>query len=431
MVLAEFDEPSPLAEIEIGVQRPRDAAWTGLVVAEIRRAGDRPWEPGGWVRALVPQQTTIEKVRSVIAVPLAGELAQAVRLRFDGAPGAAPLEVDEITRTTPFVPHVATGGSLALNCPYTITPPPAQHYPDRGGQLTDGEVSTEGFGQGRSVGWQGQDVTLLIDLGAPRTIDSIVVHCDGGGYAAVNFPTAVEAAFYTRRPPACHRDGGVGAAPAFAGSPLVADAPQFVVDHRGPGGENTENLQGHLALAPVRAVEGARWVSIRLQAHGWLMVSEVEVLSGGRNVARGAAYEFWPRPSPPPGIRYADDGIRLTDGIIAQGFDPALIAGWSDVPEAEVTVDLGGPHTIRQVTIHTLGGGRYGIVAPGRVLLETSTDGEAWTEAGAEDLSDPHDDTLASMATALPVADGTMARYVRVRLQGLAGWAMLSEVEVR
>jgi len=431
VVVVEFGEPTPLAEIEVGAVRQEGSAWSGQVTAEIRRAADGPWEPGGWARGLVPQRVAPEAARSVIAVPLPGEPARAVRFRFEGAAGAAPLEIDEITRATPFVPHGGASGSLSFDCPYIVSPSPPQHYPDRGGQLTDGLISTEGFGQGRSVGWHGQMVTLLLDLGAPQTVDGVVVHCDGGGYAAVNFPATVEAVLYAERPPACHRDRGLGAAPALAGDPLVADQPEFAVDHRGQGGENTENLQGHLAMTPARAVDGVRWVSLRFQAYGWLMVSEVEVLSRDRNVAQGVAYHYWPQPSAAPGTRYADDGLRLTDGVIAEAFDPALVAGWSEVPEAQVTVDLGEPRPIRQVTAHTLGGGRYGIVAPSRALLEVSTDGQAWVEAGAAGLTDPGGDTLVPMAAVLPAAEGTLARHVRVRLQGLAGWAMLSEIEVR
>lgn len=419
-------DPVTIHEVELSFLADASAPWSGLVEVSGLRPGTNEWEPGGWRRALVASGNSRTTRKCVVAVPVRLESVRALSVQITGSPGTVIPPLDEIS-----VVRCRSGGTrdvehIARGCSYVVEPDIERKYPDRGGQLTDGLVSTEGFWEGRSVGWYHRDVTIALELDDIYPVESVVVRCDGGGYAAVLFPSTVEfeLAADSATPPFLMASTGTTTPSWAAGGVVGEDA--FVIDGRQPRGDHIA-LIGHVRWSPDRPVP-ARRVVLRLSPHAWLMVSEVEVLSGGRNLALGARYAFRPLPDAVEEVRYADDGVRLADGYIADSFEPHVVTGWAG-QSARVTVDLGVVREIREIAVHSLGGGYAGIYAPRAAAFLISNDGMNWHEVGTVEASDPGGDT--SQHVELRVAATGTARYVRASVEPSRGWLMLSELEVR
>lgn len=411
---ARIPDGVPIATVEITLKEP-DAAWRGSVRAEVRQAGSETWKPGGWaVRATGDASSGPWQV---VRVPVE-EKAREIRVTFRPDEGSPPLRVTRMT-VDPHLParssHMASGAS------YRFTPDVPGTYPDSGTLLTDGRIA-EGFVSGGTVGWQGASVvSVMFDLGRVMPVERVEAHMQGGGAAAVNWPSQVLGLLASDAPP---RSGFSGLrAPPQGLTVLRAGA--VAVDRR----RNANDTDGHIVLTP-ESPTPARYVSLMLEPNGWLMLSEVRILSGGRNVAPDATYTLRPLPS---GSAYADDGARLTDGIVAQGLERGAVTGWEDDAPREIVVDLGASRAIHRVTVWSLRGGKYGIYGPKSIEADVSADGAAWTRLGrATGPSGPEDgSSIGPAAYAVDAPADTAARYVRIRAIRLQAWAMLSEIEVR
>jgi hypothetical protein len=378
----------------------------------------------------LPPTTEGQAWTYVRAVPVATSDVVAIRVRLDFADGLPPPALDEVsqvTRASPG-PERSSDGGIAVGCPYSVEPDFPRAYPDRGGMLTDGEVATAGWSQGKSVGWYGTGATIVLDLGEGQPVDQIVVHCDGGGYGAVRFADAVLAAAFSGAESPSLRDAGLGPPPSAPAAIASAGPADVEIGWQRAVEEGPLDASGTLRLrlpgAPVRA----RWVCLSLAQPAWLMVSEIEVREGEVNRALGAAYHVLPRPAARTDVRYADDGRLLTDGYVAGTFSPPRVAGWAD-QAATVTVDLGSTRPIAEVGVHALGGGLYGIFAPRSVSVRVSADGREWLAAVSVEVADPGGSTAAHIVATVPV--GATARFVQVTAEPSRGWLMLSEVEIR
>ncbi|MEA3403731.1 MAG: DUF4855 domain-containing protein [Armatimonadota bacterium] len=302
--------------------------------------------------------------------------------------------------------------NLALDKPYDLSPAFPAKYPDTGGsELTDGVLTEEGFSDGRTVGWYGQsaDRTVLIDLGEPRRVSAVRAHAEGGGYAAVFFPEMMES---------------WGSLDGETWSLLSTAEPQREVTMS----EVVDGEDHELAwLAQEFAATPARLVRMRFAARGWLMLGEVQVIAGGRNVALGRPYHLLPPPT--SSEQYADDGQRLTDGeytTSGAGWNRAV--GWNE-GRPEITIDLLQQESVATVRAHVLGGGSGAVFFPESIAVATSPDGETWTEETLMRGHPPesgHEHLAAYMETTLAPRS---ARWVRLRL-ARDGWAMVDEVEV-
>lgn len=419
----ELPTPRALAELEVSLAIDSMEGWSGILETEVRE--EATWRAAGWRRVALPPQPSTDTGRSrrTLPVPAASPAAEAIRLRFRGP--AADLWVDEVMAVGLAPEATALADHLARGAGYTVSPDAPRAYPDDG-RLTDGEVSTEGFSQGRSVGWHGVPAVVCLDLEASHRVDEIIIHCDGGGYASVHYPRAVCAELTVEPPARPHLGMGHGEAPVRPVAAVFATATDVQVDRAVEVAPGVQDSQGRFALADLD--EEARYVTLRFEPEAWLMVSEVEVLSGGENVALRKPYRCWPRPNASHEERYADDGVLLTDGTLATTFEPPKVVGWS-AGAPEVTLDLASPTAVTEVTVHVLGGGLYGIVAPSAVEVSLSEDGETWSAPTTTECADPGGERAVHIATWVPCA-GT-ARFVRVRLTSRGGWIMVSEIEVR
>lgn len=300
--------------------------------------------------------------------------------------------------------------NLAAGRPYTVTPGFGAHYPDDGGrELTDGQTCEEGFSDGRTVGWVSQPVTISVDLGEVRVVEGVRVHVQGGGYAWVHEPARV----------------GLAASPDGRSWRRVRDArlERELVSSREVAGEREELLWQVLTFTP----RTARYVRLEFPAGAWLMVSEIEVLSEGQNVARGASYRALPAPTSE--AKYPDDGCKLTDGEwTPAGGVWSKCAGWHQGTPA-VTVDLGETERVGLVRVHCLGGGPAGVWFPAGAWVSTSADGAEWGNETPLSAWPSESGTKAVAAFVEAVLPGDEVRYVRVRAER-RGWLMVDEVEV-
>ncbi len=305
--------------------------------------------------------------------------------------------------------------NLALGRPYMLEPPFPATYPDSGGKLTDGEITREGFGDGKTVGWAEWDgtseVTLVCELPQVTPVDEVAVHLQGGGYGAVHFPPFVGVSVSedgvrwrlvssTRRPPA-----------PLEQLPLA-------------DGLGRAEL-GWLRL-PMQG-ERARFVKLRLKVRGWLMLSEVQILSAGQNLVLGRPYTL--HPAPTSSARYADNTGKLTDGMYrTEGSGWALCAGF-DQGEPSITVDLQVLKPVRLARAHLVGGGPGAVWFPEEMRVAISTDGKQWFPVGAtRERPSETGDKPAVGFMAVQFAP-RQARYVRFQFVRRA-WLMVDELEV-
>jgi len=314
----------------------------------------------------------------------------------------------------------------AYGRPYTSDLPARRTYDDDGRKLTDGVIPASGFGEGRSVGWTVPEAAISFDLGAARRVTAVEVVCQGGSAAWVNWP--VDAVAFAGMEPTPVTMASTGAWPV--GTRWFRSGPVSVLRSR-----SATDKDGVLRFDPREPVR-ARHVGLVLRGTGWIMVSEVRILDGGRNLAREAGVGYSLRPLPTAASdeanRYADDGCRLTDGVVARTFASAEVAGWSDGRMRSFVVDLGSSRRISAVTAWSLRGGQHGIYAPREVVFEGSADGRAWQALGRAASAAGDEDGRSTEAAPYRVECGVnvAVRYVRVRVLPARGWAMVSEIEV-
>lgn len=334
-----------------------------------------------------------------LELPLDSARADSVRFEFSGG---AEVGWDE-TQVTP-TPNLAQGK------PYTITPDSERTYDDTGGrELTDGVLTEAGFGDGRTVGWFGESVSVTLDLGQPRRLNEVRVFAEGGGYAAVRFPATYQV---------------FGSMDGAEWRLLAGGPPEMETVFHEPVGDAFNELAWLRLGLPGMTV---RYLRLLFPPDAWLMLSEIEAVEGGQNVALGAAYHLAPKPK--SDAKYADDGLRLTDGDTSRPADGwNKVVGWNQ-ETPQVVVDLLAPAQVSLVRAHVLGGGNGGVWYPTSVAVSTSEDGTTWSEEVAVAPSRPETGQESLVAFVDVELPPRKARYIRVRLER-RGWAMLDEVQV-
>ncbi len=403
------------------VSSPAPPEW---ILVDVRPNPGAPWRPGGWALAAngrgadapwrlltVPVRRRAAAVR-VRRLPAAGEAGSAMsalcELRIDGAPPAPD-----------FQDHLARGR------PYRIDPPFPAAYGDSGGELTDGVVPENGYAGGRTVGWFNQDVGLCFDLPAGSRIERAEVVVEAGGYAGIHRPRA-PVLLLRNGPPL--RPARTGLGPRPARTVLVPGKRLDRMRKHGP-----HAMTARIAFVPETPAP-AESATFLLRARGWLMVSEVRLFQDGVNIARGRPYTVHPAPTPAPKIRYADDGMRLTDGRIARAFSPNELTGWNDGRSRRILIDLQSPRKLQAVTLWALGGGRFGIQAPRRVRIQTAPAQGRWEDCPAprrQSFCAGRGEKNLGPVSYRVALDGRRARRLRVMVEPGPGWCMLSEVVVK
>jgi Domain of unknown function (DUF4855) len=355
---------------------------SALEGAEAADAGQ--WQPGG------------ARVGEWLSVSFTAREAQRLVLKVN--PGDKPFRCDEITVVSP--------PNLALRRPYRVEPGWTSKYPDDGKKLTDGERTAKDFGDGKAVGWSRADPTITVDLGQAFPVDEVHIGAEGGGYGWVYLPAQVTA-FVS--------DDGSAFRPAGELRPQITESGDAVL---------LETLR-----VPMGGAQ-ARYVRVSLRRHGWAMIDEVEVISGGRNVAAGRPY--FVSPPPDPEDKYADTtGQVLTDGEWGgTAWGQGKTVGWAGVNPV-VEIDLGRDVAAKTVRAYVVGGGPGGVWFPTRVSASVSRDAatDSWHPAGETTERPPETGNQLTGAFMTVPLDGTPFRYVRLQVEP-RGWVMLGEVEV-
>lgn len=415
-----FSAPTTVSSVDVFLDTPDPLTdWTGSVQVEVQTPGAADWSPGGW--AVRMSADTASGPWQVLTLPV-GQTVSGLRVTCRPLSGAALPSVRALA------PEYGDPSRVqfhrALFRPYQFLPAPAAVYPDDGHKLTDGLFAEKGFLEGRSVGWLRTDAGIYFDLGATRYVSSVEVYCEGGGFGAVNWPATAYAALSTlEAPPAVLAARG----PLPSKARWVLPEPLQIDRVR-----KADDKDGHLTFALDQPTP-ARYITLFLKADVWLMLSEVRILANGVNIASTGKYTLSPLPTAGTDPKaWADDGRRLTDGVIAGKDDPQALTGWDTGDWREVVVDLGYPQPVRAVTVWSLYGGYAAIYAPASAEVATSSDGQTWQPMGTADKSKVVEDgkTCRPLAYRVEAASDTTARYVRVRVKRSEGWAMLSEIVV-
>jgi hypothetical protein len=356
----------------------------------VRVAPEGAWEQGEVVwqdpgRALLSARLPLAPVRQLA-------------LEMDGAGEIALEDV-----------QVLPMRSWAQDCPYTLTPSFEAKYPDSGGELTDGKVCEQGFGDGRTVGWLSTNPSVVLDLGALREVDGVGAHVEGGGYAFVLFPSRLAVQLSS--------DGATWRSVAATESLAEKTAERVV-------GDEIDALGWMRAAFPRQQ---ARFVRFDFTARGWVMLSELAVFSGGVNIAAGCTYHL--SPSPTSEAKYADGAAYLTDGIYAPaGGGWRGRVGWCE-GEPQITLDLLKPRPVALVRAHLSGGGRAGVHFPEEMRVELSADGTTWSAPLVTTEHPEETEQRAAVAfMTVRVAPAVNARYVRLSFKR-RGWLMVDEID--
>ncbi len=397
-----LDSPRILSEMRLCLAAEGDGIGLRSLSIYGRETAEGPWR---MLQSLAEAPPT---EGSWLIAGWSPQMLSALRVVPDPFPGKRVT----ITRLAayPGVSSATSPDNLAFGRSYTVRPAPESHYPDREAELTDGILTRQGFVDGHTVGWSGAPrVTVEVALPEETSVEAVRCHVQGGGYAAVHFPRALSVAI--------SNDGKQWR--------LLSDSRARIepapVD---PGVPQEISLRWLRQDGPPGGLP-ARWVRLTLLPAGWLMLSEVEVLSGGRNVARGQPYRL--RPLPTAKGNYPDDGIKLTDGVAAPLWAGSV--GWNGV-EGDVEVDLGCLCRVRAIRAYVLGGGAGAVFLPRDIRVSLSTDGRAWTPPVAATLPRPEEKEHTLGVWALAEVNPQKARYVRLHLRPTRGWMMLGEVEV-
>lgn len=106
--------------------------------------------------------------------------------------------------------------------------------------------------------------------------------------------------------------------------------------------------------------------------------------STGLNLAAGKFYKLDPAPTDAYPDMYPcqpwSDGTKLTDEEIGTVAYKNKAVGWTDVPSATITVDLGVKRKIWEASVHALADNVFKIGLPSSVKVSVSSDGKKWSE---------------------------------------------------
>ncbi len=415
-------KPTYVTDVEGYLEEPNaNKPWRGVVRAEVKAPGGGDWQSVGW--AVRTSSDRMSLGHQVVVVPVQAQTEQ-VRLRFESSEAGEGVALGSVGVKTSSVSDVRK--HLAYGRTYTFEPRAKGRYDDDGSKLNDDQEAPGGFSTGKTVGWVNTNASVRFDLGLPMPISSIQVVCQGGGVGGVNWPAEANAYLSSSEPPPTSVSGS-GTPPV--GLVCVPPEPLQVLRTR-----SSNDQDGVIVFRPKQPAK-ARYVTLAFRSEGWLMLSEVRIASGGKNVARQSAYTLSPSPTVTDAtdVDRPDDGERLTDGLVADTAFSRMVTGWTTAGPRTVTVDLGTVQPVGSVTVWSLAGGAGSVFAPKSVAIEVSPDGKRWYGGSEIRYGGPREDGTkcgtAPFTTVLP--PDTRARWVRAKVEGARGWTMVSEIEVQ
>ncbi len=410
-----LDSPTYISKLDVSLDL-KDNSYSSLQV-EIQPEPNSSWVPSGWAIAMPNSSTTSVENWTTIAVQAH---ASAIRVTANSL-NNKDFEIKNIfldTKSPTILPH------KALNAAYnTIPAREPGKYPDAQYKLTDGKKSSSGFTSGLDVGWYlgSGSVAINFDLKEAYPIEKVVVYTEGGSYAGINWPQKIAA--YVSNSPNQYKLDGLGSLPKdlnFLNSSNVQ-----VLRSRSP-----IDLDGLIEFTSHNPLEG-RYLTLCLEPNGWLMLSEVSIyVSGQKRPLTKIPYSTKPLPTTENKSSYPDNGIKLTDGVIAEVFSPDLLTGWDKEQKREFIIDLSEPTEFNKVTVWSLDGGLYGIWGPESVVISVSQDNKFWRKVGQAHNTKPPQRDLEPAPYTFTSQNNLLYRYVKVTVSKGKGWSMLSEIQI-
>lgn len=410
-----LDTPTRIALLDIYFDLAKEPFY-GFIQVETKANETDNYQVSGWaIRTL--NQSSASPVK-VVTVPVQNT-AQKIRVICKPFLENQP-EIEKILLDTTYQEQIL---HQALDASYQTVPSKAGGiYPDASYKLTDGLISKTGFVSGLTVGWNQGTVALNFDLKKEATIEKVVVHTQGGSYAAVNWPK--NPVMYLSNTKGQYHTEGIGALPQDI-YPLIPSEVK-IVRTRSP-----IDADGTIEFRPLKLTKG-RYLTFTAQTNGWLMLSEVEIyLQGEASPLKKVSYTTKPLPTAKKVDTYPDNGLKLTDGIIATGFTPALITGFNNEDKREYIIDLQEPTKISVVKAWCLDGGLNAIFGPEKITVSTSNNKIIWHSAGSAFIDKPATQELDAASYTLNLKEELTCRYVKIAVWRKKGWAMLSEIEIQ
>jgi len=290
------------------------------------------------------------------------------------------------------------------------------------GLLTDRQWSTGEWQPTMSIGWN--DLyshgykRIAIDFGNVMYVDHISVRLHGGSYASINWPNTARILISTDCIPF---------APYSSSDCNVKSYPS--TDRNITGGTNT-NQGGILSFTFSNSL---RWATLEFQPNAWLMIDEIQAFANGREISNLINYYLLSPPtstSTSSTMAYPDDGVRLTDGVIAGILGP--ITGWIKSEPHTITIDLLIPRIIREASVWALIKSDWAISPPRSVIVSTSLNDITWNSFGEQGQMQIGERILDAQRLFITANNGSLARYVKFDFptdQLYPGWwTMVSEV---
>ena len=404
-----------------------EKGWLGYAEAFVRHnPGDR-WIPAGWAIAgnqdsYAGKRNAYERGFRNVSIPIGGKEICALRIVLTGMKKEIPAF--EISCDF-FGPRLTGYENIALRCPYQTTLPRKNPlYPDPlNHKLTDGTTLSKDYSAYTGWGNEPGHMSILLHNDLRAEFDEIRVHCRGGSHDGVNFPLNPCVVLSDRAP--FREMSGMGPIPDPGA--VVLDYAELVRTAR----QNDYVLDGFLRF-PVPGGSNAKYLSFHGESAGWIMISEMEMLGGGKVLSRGARYQISPLPTAERNNSNEANGVWLTDGAIAKRAWFGQYYGWQGGTPVEITLDLGQERNFSSVTVWSVKDQKYGVVPPERVEIAFSRDGVSWSAPHPAPQEKP--EAAYGAAPAHLDTEKISARYVKVRVSGRAepwAWTMLSEIEVK
>jgi len=403
--------------VEGFIMMNNNSTWKSLSSIEI---GEKNWRDEDWTSILLPFSL------------LSSQIIQSLRVSFISSSFLPSLTDEDL-----IIEQISNGIALqsSTGAPYRISPSMYSYNPQYGdissqtlsnfnrGLLTDRQWSTGEWQSTMSIGWVEESsyhryIRIAIDFGNIISVDQILIHSHGGTYGAINWPniarilTSIDCVPFS---PYSSSDCNVKSYPS--------------TDRIITGGTDT-NQGGILSFTLSNSL---RWATLEFQPNAWFMIDEIQAFVNGLDISNLITYYLL---SPPTSksisstIAYPDDGVRLTDGVIAGVMGP--ITGWIKSEPHSITIDLLVGRIIREASVWALIKPDWAISPPSSIIIHTSLDGLTWILFGEQGQMQIGERILDAQRLFITTNNATLARYISFEFptdQDNPGWwTMISEV---
>lgn len=330
--------------------------------------GEQNWRDEDWTSTLLPFSLLSSQTIITLQVSFIGSVI-----------------IPSITDEDLIIEQIPNGIALqtSTGAPYRITPSMFSYNPQYGdssietisnfnrGLLTDKQWSIGEWQSTMSIGWLDDTSThryirIAIDFGSIINIDQIFLRIHGGTYASINWPN-IARIFISN-----------DCVPFSSYSSSDCNVKSYPCTDPFITGGTDINQGGILSFTISNTL---RYAVLEIQPNGWLMIDEIQAFTNGYDVSNLIHYYLLTPPTSTTvssTIAYPDDGVRLTDGVIAGTMGP--ITGWMKNDPHSIIIDLLVTRIIREISIWALIKSDWAISPPNSIKIQTSLDNQTWME---------------------------------------------------